>query len=154
MKLFLKLFTLKRVLVLSLILLLQACNSTDGSDAQPDNLRSYLQANAAEIAMQSPSAGSDLRLVDLDSSESTFVAVYEDAGIRHVISGTYHLEGNSIVIDSKKIMRKGNAPVRLNSPGRLCVDRCGDGICQANVCMGSGCPCPESASSCPSDCSP
>ena len=32
------------------------------------------------------------------------------------------------------------------------VDKCGDGICQAVVCMACGCPKPESATSCPSDC--
>jgi len=36
-------------------------------------------------------------------------------------------------------------------PGK-CVDRCGDGICQAKVCMGKGCPCQESPGLCPEDC--
>lgn len=34
----------------------------------------------------------------------------------------------------------------------ICVDMCGDGICQEVVCMGSGCPCPETPESCPEDC--
>jgi hypothetical protein len=33
-----------------------------------------------------------------------------------------------------------------------CVDRCGNAVCEEIVCMGSGCPCPESRSSCPADC--
>lgn len=37
--------------------------------------------------------------------------------------------------------------------GRTCgVDKCGDGICQAVVCMGCGCPIPETAASCAKDC--
>jgi hypothetical protein len=41
--------------------------------------------------------------------------------------------------------------------GGLCIDRCGDGICQEVVCQGSGCPCSETAipsesSFCPQDC--
>ena len=36
--------------------------------------------------------------------------------------------------------------------GSCGVDKCGDGICQAVVCMACGCPKPESATSCPSDC--
>lgn len=36
---------------------------------------------------------------------------------------------------------------------KLCADKCGDGICQEIVCMGQGCPCPESSDSCPKDCS-
>ncbi|MDA3802878.1 MAG: hypothetical protein PF488_03205 [Patescibacteria group bacterium] len=35
---------------------------------------------------------------------------------------------------------------------RLCVDNCGNGICEEIVCMGEGCPCPETAESCPEDC--
>lgn len=33
-----------------------------------------------------------------------------------------------------------------------CKDLCGDGTCQEIVCMAVGCPCPESATSCPADC--
>lgn len=35
---------------------------------------------------------------------------------------------------------------------RVCEDLCGDGECQANVCMGEGCPCPETPENCPQDC--
>ncbi|MBX7139185.1 MAG: hypothetical protein K1X83_14515 [Oligoflexia bacterium] len=34
----------------------------------------------------------------------------------------------------------------------LCVNKCGDGECQEIVCMGQGCPCPESSQTCPQDC--
>ncbi len=37
--------------------------------------------------------------------------------------------------------------------GTLCEDMCGDGVCQRVVCMGKGCPCPETEESCPEDCS-
>jgi hypothetical protein len=36
--------------------------------------------------------------------------------------------------------------------GPVCVDLCGDGHCDEIVCMGEGCPCPETAASCPEDC--
>ena len=35
---------------------------------------------------------------------------------------------------------------------RLCDDKCGNGQCEEMVCMGEGCPCAESAGSCPEDC--
>ncbi|MFW5990751.1 MAG: hypothetical protein ACOCQX_00840 [Candidatus Nanoarchaeia archaeon] len=35
---------------------------------------------------------------------------------------------------------------------KICVDKCGDGICQEVVCMGEGCPCPENKNNCPEDC--
>jgi hypothetical protein len=34
----------------------------------------------------------------------------------------------------------------------VCVDRCGDSVCQELVCMAVGCPCAETAQSCPKDC--
>lgn len=33
-----------------------------------------------------------------------------------------------------------------------CINSCGNGTCEAIVCSGSGCPCPETVSSCPNDC--
>lgn len=36
----------------------------------------------------------------------------------------------------------------------LCVNQCGDHQCQEVVCLGSGCPCAETAESCPLDCRP
>lgn len=34
----------------------------------------------------------------------------------------------------------------------VCVDNCGNGICEEIVCMAVGCPCAETAESCPEDC--
>lgn len=34
----------------------------------------------------------------------------------------------------------------------VCVDNCGDGVCQEMVCQGTGCPCAESRVNCPEDC--
>ena len=50
----------------------------------------------------------------------------------------------------------GTRFVKVDRPtgsGRGCKDLCGDGVCQEIVCMALGCPCPESATSCPKDCS-
>lgn len=40
-----------------------------------------------------------------------------------------------------------------NQKTEICVDMCGDGVCQEIVCLGSGCPCPETSATCPQDCS-
>jgi hypothetical protein len=37
-------------------------------------------------------------------------------------------------------------------PPAACLDRCGNGSCEEMVCMGSGCPCAETAESCAQDC--
>jgi hypothetical protein len=34
----------------------------------------------------------------------------------------------------------------------VCVDSCGDEVCDEVVCLGEGCPCSESVGSCPEDC--
>jgi hypothetical protein len=34
----------------------------------------------------------------------------------------------------------------------ICVNKCGDDICQREVCQGTGCPCGETAKTCPQDC--
>ena len=41
-----------------------------------------------------------------------------------------------------------------NCPGDcpVCDNMCGDDLCPEKVCLGSGCPCPESWESCPGDC--
>jgi hypothetical protein len=36
--------------------------------------------------------------------------------------------------------------------GVACKDLCGNGKCEEIVCMAVGCPCPETATSCPKDC--
>ena len=38
-------------------------------------------------------------------------------------------------------------------PAENCRNLCGDGVCQEIVCMAIGCPCAETVSSCPQDCS-
>lgn len=35
---------------------------------------------------------------------------------------------------------------------KICVDKCGDGICQEIVCQGEGCPCAENKITCEEDC--
>ena len=42
-----------------------------------------------------------------------------------------------------------DAPERM---APICVDMCGDGVCQEMVCMAEGCPCAETPETCPQDC--
>lgn len=42
--------------------------------------------------------------------------------------------------------------MKENTQGNLCVDQCGNGVCQQIVCMAEGCACPEDPVSCPRDC--
>ncbi len=40
-----------------------------------------------------------------------------------------------------------------NTDNPICVDKCGDGNCDRNVCQAQGCPCSENENTCPMDCS-
>lgn len=42
--------------------------------------------------------------------------------------------------------------IKKEKENDLCVDLCGDNICQELVCFGSHCPCPESSITCQKDC--
>jgi len=42
--------------------------------------------------------------------------------------------------------------VNTNQGQAICVDRCGDGVCQEIVCLATGCPCVETSDRCPADC--
>jgi hypothetical protein len=60
------------------------------------------------------------------------------------------VEGNG---QARCITATGTTFTEPAKAGRAaCKDLCGDGTCQEMVCMALGCPCAESATSCPSDC--
>ena len=40
----------------------------------------------------------------------------------------------------------------INTDGSLCIDRCGDGICNEATCALASCPCPETPKNCRIDC--
>jgi hypothetical protein len=55
----------------------------------------------------------------------------------------------------------GNKPTKQARPtptknteqqNSVCVNKCGDGLCQKIVCLATGCPCAETPASCPQDC--
>lgn len=52
--------------------------------------------------------------------------------------------GGKVFIDPNTLPR---------AQAKICNDLCGDGTCQEIVCLGEGCPCPETPESCPKDCS-
>ena len=52
---------------------------------------------------------------------------------------------NRKIIEKKEIIEEQYSE-------KVCKDLCGDGVCQEIVCMAIGCPCAETAESCPEDC--
>lgn len=54
--------------------------------------------------------------------------------------------------DGMVFVDKNSMPRLPGVKGMGCKDLCGDGQCQEMVCMAIGCPCAETAESCPEDC--
>jgi hypothetical protein len=83
--------------------------------------------------------------------------VYWQNGDRVMIEG--EKRGEQVRVDNFRLIVSSPEPnwesdLELENPEtKICVDRCGDGICQEVVCLGSGCPCAETVASCPQDCS-
>lgn len=60
--------------------------------------------------------------------------------------------GRCVTRDGKVFIDPRQSTDRGADPVGLCENRCGNGRCEEIVCMGSSCPCAESAESCPADC--
>ena len=68
------------------------------------------------------------------------------AGTQAEVYGTR--KGDIVAVHTLKLPLKNDSP----DADTVCEDLCGDGTCQEVVCMGSGCPCAETPSSCANDC--
>ncbi|MGH8531071.1 MAG: hypothetical protein ACRETN_14710 [Nevskiales bacterium] len=60
------------------------------------------------------------------------------AAVLLVLAGLYFFSG--------RVQEPGS------TAGTVCIDQCGNGTCEEMVCMAVGCPCAETASTCPKDC--
>lgn len=61
--------------------------------------------------------------------------------------------GNAVMESYPRQCRSGEKTfVEEVDINRICADQCGNGVCEEIVCLGEGCPCSESATSCPQDC--
>jgi len=86
----------------------------------------------------------------LESFEKkTCSSEYWEVGDRAEILG--ERQGEVVVVSSLRIVDE--APDTVGGGNGFCENQCGDGVCAEVVCMGEGCPCAETVSSCPQDCS-
>ncbi len=86
-----------------------------------------------------------------NQEEQTCFPIYWENGDRTEIRGTR--DSDQVEVESLKIIKDYSLDQGTGDDQQICVDQCGDGICQEVVCLGSGCPCPETPASCPQDCS-
>ena len=64
-----------------------------------------------------------------------------------VAGGRVQSEGSRCTMETGEVFERPIKAARA-----ACKDLCGDGKCQEIVCMAVGCPCAESADTCPADC--
>lgn len=57
---------------------------------------------------------------------------------------------NQLIVRNLEVVEIGEA--QTDSIVEICIDQCGDGVCNEIVCLGTNCPCAETSTSCPSDC--
>lgn len=95
--------------------------------------------------------GHDLVMNSFEKLDDGYIFVFSydiEDGPSHVD----HIEAGVNVINGRGAINYTHTEFSKEQEGRLCENRCGDGVCDEIVCMGEGCPCPETRASCPADC--
>ncbi|MFP4515049.1 MAG: hypothetical protein ACLFNO_03555 [Parcubacteria group bacterium] len=128
--------------------------ASDGSEEEA--VINYLENNISDLSPEEPVLGGSFYIVNVIFPEQNLAIVdYEDGHIALTGKLDYSITANNQVeVNSFELIPEGSTLERNeDSDGDICVDMCGDGVCQEIVCMGEGCPCPETAENCPADCS-
>ncbi len=113
----------------------------------------YIKNNISELSPEPAVLGGTFFVTNIKfQSPTTAIVDYEDGHIALTarVEFTVPKAGEVEVTDFEVLPAP---PVGGSAGGNgLCVDQCGDGTCDEMVCMGSGCPCAETPTSCPEDC--
>ncbi len=119
-------------------------------------VNTYLENNISELSPEEAVLGGSFYITSVSFPEEGIAIVnYEDGHIALTAKANFNVNSNDEVeIGLFELIPDGSTVEREeNDDTNICVDMCGDGVCQEMVCMGEGCPCPETAQSCPADCS-
>lgn len=146
------------LICLMMILLLAACTqqySIDGAKQVAANAvltnDRYTQNEVENFQLLSESEG------DCDSCyvfQFTFDAkVEEKPNIRGYAATVQVMNGEVSELQFSELPKDtaGDYPIE-DTTDQLCVNKCGDGLCQEIVCQSAGCPCTETKDTCPDDC--
>jgi len=116
----------------------------------------YLENNISVLSPEEAVLGGTFYVTTVGFPEENVAIVnYEDGHIALTAKADFSVNSsNEVEINLFELIPDGSTVERNgNNDADICVDMCGDGVCQEIVCMGEGCPCPETAQNCPSDCS-
>lgn len=139
------------------LLALSAC----GQSLAPS--RTGEKMTVAELTPEEGSAGSRPKISSFEECLAAGNAILRTLPARCMTAdGKTFTEGGAGFKVDRNIGRRGvtqgNGIEDLGLEGKgvagkgTCRNLCGDGECQEIVCMAVGCPCPESAATCPKDC--
>jgi hypothetical protein len=83
-------------------------------------------------------------VVDVDCSDGLICTQDKCEGEKCI-----HVPKNNLCLDGQICSLTQGC---IGTPTTVCVNMCGNGVCQEVVCLGSGCPCAETIYSCYADC--
>jgi hypothetical protein len=120
---------------------------------KPELFENYIRANIAELSPEPAVLGGTFYVTEVNFlSDDLALVDYEDGHIALKGIVGFNVINNEIVIESFEIVPEEDIYQGDAVYNDICIDQCGDGVCQEIVCMGEGCPCPETTQSCPADC--
>ncbi|MDF1497059.1 MAG: DUF3828 domain-containing protein [Patescibacteria group bacterium] len=123
------------------------------SPAVQNLVSEYIKNNISELSPEEAVLGGKFYVTNIKfQSPTTAIVDYEDGHIVLTARAEFTIpKAGSVEITDFEVMPPA-PPVGQSGGNGLCIDKCGDGICDEMVCMGEGCPCAETPESCPKDC--
>lgn len=115
----------------------------------------YIRSNINELSPEPAVLGGNFYVTELVfMSNNSALVNYEDGHIALKAMITFSITNEEVVLESFEIIPDDIAVdfvIEKDKPN-ICLNQCGNGACEEIVCMGEGCPCLETSSSCPADC--
>jgi len=123
--------------------------------SQLDLFESYIKSNISELSPEPAVLGGTFYVTEVRLlSDNLALVNYEDGHIAIQAVALFSVLNDEVIIESFEIVpdELTGGPINQDGDNSICIDQCGNGICEEMVCMGEGCPCPETPESCPVDC--
>jgi hypothetical protein len=107
----------------------------------------YIRENIVHLSPEEAVLGGTWYVTSLEfTGPDTCLVDYEDGHIALQATATFIINSGEALVTSFELNENRDEDLPI------CVDNCGNGVCEEMVCMGQGCPCAESVSTCPEDC--
>jgi hypothetical protein len=118
-------------------------------------VNTYIENNISDLLVKEVVREETLQIRSVSFPEEGIAIVnYEDGNSILTAKADYSInDNNEVEINSFELIPDGSTVERNESNyDNICINMCGDEVCQEVVCLGEGCPCAETAQNCPADC--